>query len=284
LTNDPTETRTMNVRRVLLLALASGLGLTSPSPADGPPRPPSKDLTFRPTVIVIRGNSQGSGTVIASVPGETLVLTAAHVLAGAEQPYVEIHRQNFGLERLGAGEGWPRKIEARIAAIDRAADLAVLRVGGLGAMPFVARVDPDRGEPEVGEVVVSVGIDRGTNFASWGTRIVEYTRIDMGKGGGERPFLLTEKTPEHGRSGGALFRTDGTVVGVCVGRAEVINGRRVGIFASPQSIRTILRQHDLDETVARSTARRLPRSTQSERTRRNEPAPPAPTPSPPPAR
>ena len=40
----------------------------------------SDDWTFRPTVVVRRGTSQGSGTIIASVDGETLVLTAAHVV------------------------------------------------------------------------------------------------------------------------------------------------------------------------------------------------------------
>ena len=104
----------------------------------------------------------------------------------------------------------------------------------------------------------------------------------MGKGGGPRPFLLIEKPPEHGRSGGGLFTTDGTVVGVCIGRAEVVRGKRFGVFASGASIRRLLREHDLNEAVARSTARRSPRPIPIDRTRGTAPAPPSPTPPPPP--
>ena len=46
---------------------------------------PWDDGTYRATVVVRRGTSQGSGTIIASVEGETLVLTAAHVVK-AEGP------------------------------------------------------------------------------------------------------------------------------------------------------------------------------------------------------
>jgi S1-C subfamily serine protease len=168
---------------LLLLATTSGFFLVPISRADDPPRGLPRDLTFRPTVIVLRGKSQGSGTIIASVPGETLVLTAAHVLDSDDQTFVELHRQNFGLERRGTSEGWPRKIAAQVVAIDRAADLAVLKVGGLAALPFVARVELREGEPEPGTTVVSIGIDRGTNFASWGTRIVDVARVDIKRGG-----------------------------------------------------------------------------------------------------
>jgi S1-C subfamily serine protease len=259
---------------LLLLATTGGIGLGPVASGDEPPKPLSRDLTFRPTVIVLRGKSQGSGTIVASVPGETLVLTAAHVIESDEQTFVEFHRQNLGIERRGSAEGWPKKIAAQVVARDRATDLAVLRVGGLGAMPFVARVDLGEGEPKPGTVVVSIGIDRGTNFASWGTRIVDVARVDIKRGGGARQFLLTEKSPEHGRSGGPLFLTDGTIVGVCTGRAEVVNGRRIGVFASSQSIRNIFRQNDLEAAVARSASQRSGLSTAAERGSKPPPAPP----------
>ena len=49
-----------------------------------------------PTVVVRRGTSQGSGTIIASVDGETLVLTAAHVVKAEGPVLVELHRYNLG--------------------------------------------------------------------------------------------------------------------------------------------------------------------------------------------
>ena len=244
------------------------------------PPPLLDDLLFRPTVIVIRGTSQGSGTVIASSPGETLVLTAAHVLESDAEPFIEVHRYNLGLERRRRPEGWPKKIPAKVVAIDSASDVAVLKIAGFQAMPYVATVAPGPAEAEPETVVTSVGIDRGAKLSSWRTRVIDFAAIDMKKkaGGGDRPFVLTEKPPDFGRSGGGLFRDDGTVVGVCVGRAEVIRGRRVGIFASNTSIHRLLRENALETSVARSLARRLPRSSPIERTRGVVPAPPAPEP------
>ena len=70
---------------------------------------PSDDWTFRPTVMVRRGTSQGSGTIIASIERETLVLTAAHVVQERGPIAVELHRYNFGLERSRPAPGaWPR--------------------------------------------------------------------------------------------------------------------------------------------------------------------------------
>ena len=56
--------------------------------------------------------------------------------------------------------------------------------------------------------------------------------------------------------GGGLFLTTGELVGVCVGRVEEvkIKEERVGIFASGASIRHLLRDHDLEGTIARSEA------------------------------
>ena len=66
--------------------------------------------TYRPTVVVRRGTSQGSGTIIASVDGETLVLTAAHVVKAEGPILVELHRYNLGMERHA---GNARRLAAR---------------------------------------------------------------------------------------------------------------------------------------------------------------------------
>ncbi len=267
--------------RPALLAMACGLAAASATAARGDDPPPGHDLTYRPTVMVRRGTSQGSGTVIASVARETLVLTAAHVLEAEGAPSIEVHRYNLGLERRRTAEGFPRVVPARIVATDKAADLAVLRVSGFEAMPYVARLAPGDEDPAPGRTVVSVGIDLGAKLTSWGTRVVDSVRIDMGKGGGDRPFLLVDKPPEHGRSGGGLFATDGTVVGVCIGRAEIVRGKRLGVFASGRSIRRLLREHDLDAAVARSIARRSTLPGPVDRARGAAPAAPVPAPPPP---
>src|SRR5262245_27562216 len=106
------------------------------------PRTPlleSDNLTFRPTVLVRRGTSQGSGTIIASLDGQTLILTASHVIRGRGAIQVELHRYNLGMENIpGAAGQWPRQVSAETVATDAAADVAILRIRNMIALPFVA--------------------------------------------------------------------------------------------------------------------------------------------------
>jgi S1-C subfamily serine protease len=243
------------------IAAAVGERTSSAQPARGlgPPdiqrRPALKsdDSTYRPTVVVRRGTSQGSGTIIASVDGETLVLTAAHVVQDRGPIVVELHRYNLGFERTPAAPGrWPRPVRASLLAKDAAADLAVLRIVKLRALPYVARLARDHVDPPAGSVVSSIGIDLGTNLTSWSTRVVETFSFELNESKEQRPFLITEKIPEHGRSGGGLYLAGGELVGVCVGHAELVRGKRMGVFASRESIRLLLVDRKLSETIARS--------------------------------
>jgi len=104
-------------------------------------------------------------------------------------------------------------------------------------------------------VVTSIGIDEGTNLSSWRTEVGGVAWLAMHKGAVDRPFLVLRKAPQHGRSGGGLFRADGCLVGVCVGRIEILKRtRQFGLFASSASIRRMLRDHNLDEAIVRSEA------------------------------
>ncbi len=233
------------------------LVLVTPAPAgEGPGTrrdQPDDDRTFRPTVIVRKRASQGSGTVIASVDGETLILTAAHVVDGSGPLWVELHRYNLGVEKTQPRAAWPLALAAEVAATDPAGDLAVLRLRGHPPLPYVAHLAPGDEEPTQGSVVTSVGIDRGKDLSSWRTEVGGVAWLSMQKGAADRPFLVLRKPPQHGRSGGGLFRADGCLVGVCVGRIEILKmNRHLGLFASSASIRRMLRDHDLDEVIVRS--------------------------------
>ena len=120
------------------------------------------DQTFRPTVVVRRGDGQGSGTVIASKPGTTIVLTAAHVVRGDGPVTVEAHRFNMGLEARTPHDGWPVRLIGEVAAKDVAGDVALVRIKGRTAMPYVARFVAAGDEPDPGTTVISLGIDGGT--------------------------------------------------------------------------------------------------------------------------
>ena len=240
--------------------------------AAGRPGPlPSDDWTYRPTVVVRRGTSQGSGTIVASVDRETLVLTAAHVVQGRGPIVVELHRFNLGVERKAQGdESWPRRIRSELAASDLAADLAVIRIEGMRALPFVARLAPDDADPLPDSPVTSIGIDLGIELAGWSSQVVDTLTFELNDSRERRPFVITENVPEHGRSGGGLFLANDELVGVCVGHAELVAGRRMGVFASRKSIRFLLEDHKLTAAILRSETRRARLSGRS--TKRSEAA------------
>jgi S1-C subfamily serine protease len=237
---------------------AGGPQETIGAPRLRPPRPVD-DQTYRPTVVVRRGTLQGSGTIIASIDGGTLVLTAAHVVDGQGPILVELHRYNLGLERQANPPGkWPQQHRASLAAVDAAADVAVLRIAKIAALPYVARLAPGSDDFPKGQAVISVGIDLGTKLTSWTGRLVKSTSMLFNDSEEERRFLITDRTPEHGRSGGGLFLADGELVGVCVGHAELVKGRELGVYASIESIRGLLDQAKLT-AVVESSERRRPR-------------------------
>src|SRR6185437_5818004 len=66
---------------------------------------PGDDATYRPTVMIRKGKALGTGTMIASVEDETLVLTASHVVEGSGPIHVELFRYNMGLERTRDATG-----------------------------------------------------------------------------------------------------------------------------------------------------------------------------------
>ena len=215
----------------------------------------SDNWTFRPTVLIRRGTSQGSGTIIASLDGDTLILTAAHVIRGHGPILVELHRYNLGLEHLPSSPGrWPRQVPAELAASDTAADIAVVRVRNMVALPFVARLVEGSEPPPLKADLTSVGIDLGAKLSSWKTVLVEVLGFELNDSGTDRPFLVTARIPEHGRSGGGLFDQYGKLVGVCVGHAELIKGKRMGVFSSAENVRELLRQNELTAVIDKSEA------------------------------
>lgn len=228
------------------LALGAGEGAEPPAPRTKPRVSPD---VVRATVQIRHGEARGSGTVVASVTGSTYVLTAAHVVKGAARAQVELHRHNLGpsAPMLTEGGGWPRLAEAAVVAADPASDVALLKIEGLEPLKHVARIVGDAGEPTKGDVLTSVGIDRGRFLTRWKTTVLGAAAVDIKQGGdGARRFTLTTRHPEHGRSGGGLFRADGAIVGICTGMTRLETGRpKVGLFASSVNVLSLLRSAGL---------------------------------------
>src|SRR5262249_30093303 len=99
-----------------LLAIWVGIAAAPPTrPADSSP---GVEI-IRATVQLRNGQNRGSGTVIASVPDRTWILTAAHVVRDASALQVELHRFNFSgrITGLTEGGGWPRLVRGEVLAI-----------------------------------------------------------------------------------------------------------------------------------------------------------------------
>jgi S1-C subfamily serine protease len=208
--------------------------------------------------MIRKGKSLGTGTIIASAEDETLILTASHVLNEAGPIFVEFFRYNFGVERVQDRLGFPRKFPATIVARDPATDLAILQIRKQLSFPYVARIAPGVAPLPKGTAVTTIGFDKGEQLIGFSTRVRSVERIDLDRGGGIRAFLVTEDPPEIGRSGGGLFRADGALVGVCVGRAELIDGRTFGIFSTLANIKALIRSdEDIATSMARANARPL---------------------------
>jgi S1-C subfamily serine protease len=234
---------------VSLLAAAFSL-LPGLEAADSPR--PGDDATYRPTVMIRGLKSLGTGTVIASVEGETLVLTASHVVADPGPVFVEVHRYNFGVEHVQAVKGFPRRVAASVIARDHDADLAILRIRGQLAFPYVARIGKGDAPPAIGTKVTTIGFDKGAKLIGFSTRVRSIDRLDLDHGGGFRSFVVTDDPPEVGRSGGGLFLADGSLVGVCVARAGHPEGRTLGLFSTLGNVRQLI---EGNEDIAASMAR-----------------------------
>ena len=231
---------------LLAAPVSAGEPLDAPLPGD--------DATYRPTVLIRKGPALGTGTIIASVEGETLILTASHVVDDPGALHVELFRHNYGWERSRAAAGFPRKVAAAIVARDRDADLAILRVRGQLALPYVARLAPATRSLAVGSPVTSIGFDHGGRLIGFPSRVRRIDRVDMDRGGGDRPFLITDHPPEVGRSGGGLFLANGMQVGICVARAQLPPGPIVGMYSPVEAVWALLNEHDeLRAIVARSS-------------------------------
>jgi hypothetical protein len=172
-----------------------------------------------PADAVVRIPSHGcSGTVIASAPGRSYVLTCAHAFDGADL------RRPISLDGPAPpGEAGPRAV-ARVVRIDYRRDLALIEIGR--AMPYVCPVAP---APTVG-ACTSVGYDSMRRPAV-AQRATVWSTVGA--------LTYTAERPWHGRSGGALIDRSGRLVGVVQGY-EVDHLRR-GMYASHPAILEFLR-------------------------------------------
>ena len=188
----------------------------------------------------------GSGTIVASDGQSAIVLTCSHIFPNTDPKGVKVDLFDGKLTGPRKNQVTYRNesYRGRLIALDRGADVALLRIDPGKPLPF-SPVVPKRWEPAVGMGMNATGCPNGADATTWGTKI---TKTDVSVSGGH-PFIQTETGPAGGRSGGGLFTVDGFVAGVCCFRDT---DERHGLYAAPESIRALLDAHHLafvyDET------------------------------------
>lgn len=141
----------------------------------------------------------GSGTVVFTWPGRTLVLTCAHLWGGA----ADQARRPVIMAPSPTTPGGPRRVGTRLLTIDRRNDLALILLPD-GPLPYVAPVPIGSYQPD--RVCWSVGYDEMRRPPQ--VRPARIVAVEDGR-------YLTDTRPWHGRSGGALLEArTGYLIGV----------------------------------------------------------------------
>lgn len=164
------------------------------------------------------GVSLGTGTVIDCRQGEALILTCGHIFRdSAGKGRVEVDLFSPRGERGLAGQviAWDLKRDLALVSIFTDATIDPVRVGGI-----------DRATT-AGEPVVTVGCNGGQDPTIHHSRV---TAVDKYLG---PPNVQVAGQPVQGRSGGGLFGTDGTLIGVCNAADPTDNE---GLFAALASV------------------------------------------------
>ena len=256
----------MSMKASVLLAVLSAvlLLIASPAFAQGAARPAAKagllrdlnasveDLTARVALSVVqvvvtgyaavdertrgesglvigRQRSIGSGAI---VDPDGYIITNAHVVAGARQVQVVVHRDTTAdgpVRSLALLAG--QTVDARVVGIATDIDLALLKVDltGLPALPF-ANYDAIR----QGELVFAFGSPQGLrNSVSMGVVSSVARQVDP-----DSPtiYIQTDAPINPGNSGGPLVNIDGELVGLNTFILTESGGSQGLGFAIPSAI------------------------------------------------
>ena len=206
-----------------------------------------------------QGRSCGSGAIIDARQGQALIATCGHLFRESQgKGRVEV--EMFGPHGV-------QRLPGQVVSYDLQRDVGLVSVQVSGPVAC-ARVAPAGYQINVNDAVVSVGCDRGAE------PLVRRTRIAPGKYLGP-PSVQVDEVPVTGRSGGGLFTSDGTLIGVCNAADPTVNK---GLYAAVESVQAELDRSGLgfvyrDRTNAAATPTALAANIEPPRMPREMPRP-----------
>lgn len=192
-------------------------GVQMPSPLEGSP---DARLPAHPFRSPFPFHGQGSGFIISP---DGLVLTSAHVVAGAQQVKVRLSDR--------------REFRAKVLGSDLLTDVAVLRIAAAD-LPFIRT--GSAGQLQVGDAVVAIGAPFGLEqsmshgiVSATGRSITGFTAV---------PHIQSDASVNPGHSGGPLLDASATAVGMHATIFSISGGYQGVSFAVP--IDVVLRVKD----------------------------------------
>lgn len=173
----------------------------------------------------------GSGVVIDSVPGKSIVLTCGHILRDVRKgSRIEVDVFDGTRSRTYDGE---------ILKYNSESDLGLVTVA-TGSVIAVSPVASLEGGVRPREPVVSIGCSQGELPSIKQIRVTTLNRY-IGP-----DTIECSGIPDQGRSGGGLFTTRGAVVGICTNADPQY---RQGVYAGLKPIHELLKVAGLEDLI-----------------------------------
>ncbi|MEZ6059665.1 MAG: trypsin-like peptidase domain-containing protein [Planctomycetaceae bacterium] len=188
----------------------------------GSRNPLPMQASVRVTVRDGRNQDFGTGTIVHSVPGKSMVLTCAHLFHNVSKDAIT----KVELFKDGRAVSYP----AKVVGGDRESDLAMLQISTVSALPVSPIVGPDRQLLE-GDDVFSVGCSNGGPPSTLSMKVVSLNRY-LGPSN-----IVCTLIPQKGRSGGGLFNQDGELIGVC---SAADREQNEGLYMASVAIRRLI--------------------------------------------
>ena len=169
--------------------------------------PDNLESIMNGVVILRTANSFGSGFIIS---GEGHIITAEHVVAGAEEVFVELFS---GLQ-----------FQAKILRVDDTQDIALLKIPGIN---YKCLQIASSSQSPIGSDVYSIGTpkDEVLSFSTSKGIVSGYREINGSK------YIQTDASLNRGNSGGPLLNSAGEIIGVVSWKivSEDVEGIAFGI-------------------------------------------------------
>jgi hypothetical protein len=178
--------------------------------------------------------SLGSGTIVDSQPGRTLIVTCGHIFRNRDE--------NTKVEVDLFENGQPQTYVGSIIDVDLAADVGLVSIPTHRVVSSIPRA-PATLVLEKAQRVACIGCSGGNDPTREQLSITEVNKYD-----GPDNIECTG-TPVQGRSGGGLF-SENQLIGVCI---AAVTGDELGVYAHVFAVHDLLDRNQLSHLYQPAT-------------------------------